>query len=33
LLHTSNGFSNYRKTNTLFKTVREGSKMMKINLP
>jgi hypothetical protein len=32
-LHTSNQFYDYRKSKTLFKTAREGSKVVKIQLP
>jgi hypothetical protein len=33
MLHTSSQFSDFRKTNTLYKTAREGTNVVKINLP
>ncbi len=33
LLHTSSQFSEHRKTNTLFKPVKEGTNLIPIKLP
>lgn len=33
MLHTSSQFSGFRKSNTQYKTAREGSNLVKIKLP
>jgi hypothetical protein len=33
MLHTSSQFSDYRKANTLYKSAREGTNVVKIRLP